>query len=63
MKLFWNVQTGDTVEEGQVICVGEVEKKTLEINAPCKGVMKEISVGDGKEVGAEDTIGYVEKDN
>lgn len=57
--LFWVKQTGDTVKKGEVICKGEVEKKTVEFPAPCDGVLTQQCVGDGEVFTAGDILGYV----
>lgn len=57
--LFWVKQTGDTVKKGEVICEGEVEKKTVEFPAPCDGVLTQQCVGDGEVFTAGDILGYV----
>ena len=57
--LFWVKQTGDTVKKGEVVCEGEVEKKTVEFLAPCDGVLTQQCVRDGEVFTAGDVLGYV----
>ena len=51
--LEWNVETGDDVEEDQVIGEAETDKAVVEIPAPADGTVKELmaSPGDRVEVG------------
>ena len=61
-KLFhWLKKTGEYVELDEVICEGEVEKKSVEFVSPCKGRLAEqcVDTGDVFEAGA--ILGYVEK--
>lgn len=57
----WLKDVGETVEFNEVICEGEVEKKSLEIVSPCKGVLVERLVDDDGLFGAGDTLGYIEE--
>lgn len=57
--LFWVKQTGDAVKKGDVVCEGEVEKKTVEFLAPCDGVLTQQCVGDGEVFTAGSVLGYV----
>lgn len=57
--LFWVKQTGDAVKKGDVVCEGEVEKKTVEFLAPCDGVLTQQCVRDGEVFTAGDILGYV----
>lgn len=61
-ELTWLVETGERVEKDQVICEGEVEKKTLEFLAPCDGVFVEKCLEDDEEFEAGEILGYVETD-
>lgn len=58
--LLWLVDEGDPVEEGQVICEGEVEKKALEFCAPCSGILTEQCLLDDEEFSAGAILGYIE---
>merc|ERR1719282_385346 len=43
-------QVGDTVDKEDIICEVESDKATIEVEAPCKGVIKEIFVEEGVEL-------------
>lgn len=59
-EIFWLVKPGDSVEQDQVICEGEIEKKTFEFRAPCSGQLAEICIEDGEEFTYGDVLGYIE---
>jgi len=50
----WFKKQGDTVAEGEALCTIETEKASVEIEAPCSGILRlilcprdaEVSVGD-----------------
>ncbi len=44
----WEVQVGDTVQEGDLLAEAVIVKTTLEVVAPVSGVVKEVVVGKGK---------------
>lgn len=44
------VSVGDSVVEGQVVCIVEAMKVMMEINAPCSGVISEILINDSDGV-------------
>ena len=48
------------MEQDQVICEGEIEKKTFEFRAPCSGQLAEICIEDGEEFTYGDVLGYIE---
>lgn len=56
----WLVSEGDAVTEGQTVCEGEVDKKTVEIKAPVNGILKEILIEDEHVFKAGDIVGYIE---
>ncbi len=58
--LLWRKEVGDTVEAGQVVCEGEVEKKALEFKAPVGGVLVEQTMEDDDIVSAGDIIGFID---
>lgn len=60
-ELTWLAAVGDMVVKDQVICEGEVEKKTLEFLAPCDGMLSEITIEDEEEFTCGDVLGYIEK--
>ena len=59
-ELFWLVEKGEHVVRGQVICEGEIEKKTLEFPAPCDGVLAEICIEEEGVFHRGDILGYIE---
>lgn len=61
-ELFWIASVGDVVKKEQVLCEGEVEKKTVEFLAPCDGTLVEICVEDGDNFRAGDLLGWIESD-
>ncbi|WP_135613116.1 sodium-extruding oxaloacetate decarboxylase subunit alpha [Methanococcoides sp. AM1] len=56
MILSINVNVGDTVEEGDKICVIEAMKMENAIHAPASGVVKEIFVSEGDPVGTGEVL-------
>lgn len=58
--LFWNKSVGDNVEKDEIICEGEVEKKTIEIPSPCCGVLTEQTISGEDRFTYGDVIGYIE---
>ncbi len=58
--LTWLAQVGDTVQKDQVVCEGEVEKKTIELLSPVSGIISEICINDEEEFSCGDVLGYVE---
>ena len=59
--LTWIKSVGDSICEGDVICEGEADKKTVEITAPCSGVLAEQTVEDECVFKAGDILGYIEE--
>ena len=58
--LLWLAALGDTVEKGQVLCEGEVEKKALEFCAPCAGILTHQCLQDDDVFSCGDILGYIE---
>lgn len=58
--IFWQKKLGDHVEKDEIICTGEVEKKTLEFHAPASGILSKILVGEGETAHAGTLIGEIE---
>ncbi len=58
--LTWLKRLGDRIEKGEVICEGEVDKKTVEITAPCSGMLVEQTIEDEFVFRAGDVLGYIE---
>ena len=56
----WRKNIGDTVNKGDVVCEGEVEKKALEFTSPCDGILIEQCLDDDDEFTAGITLGYIE---
>jgi acetyl-CoA/propionyl-CoA carboxylase biotin carboxyl carrier protein len=54
-----NVEQGQEVEEGAVVCVIEAMKMENEITAPLAGKVEELSVSEGAAVGAGDAIAVI----
>ena len=44
LMVFWNEEKGKLVQKGDVLCSFEVQKRVLEIHAPCTGVLDRKSV-------------------
>lgn len=59
-EIFWLVSQGDKVEKDQIICEGEVEKKTIEFPAPESGILTEICIEDEETFRVGDILGYIE---
>lgn len=57
--LTWIKQQGDPVQEGELICEGEVEKKVVEFFAPCDGVLIRRCLEDGEVFQAGTVLGYL----
>lgn len=55
------VQVGDTISEGQVVCIIETIKLINKITSEVSGKVVEICIEDGKPVEYGQTIMYVEK--
>lgn len=58
--LTWLKEVGESVTEGEVICEGEADKKTVEITAPCNGILIEKAIEDECVFRAGDVLGYIE---
>lgn len=58
--LTWLKEVGESVTEGEVICEGEADKKTVEITAPCSGRLIERTIEDECVFRAGDVLGYIE---
>ncbi|MGM9993523.1 MAG: acetyl-CoA carboxylase biotin carboxyl carrier protein [Candidatus Avigastranaerophilus sp.] len=55
------VQVGDTVKEGQVVCIVETIKLVNKVTSDVAGKVVEICIEDGKPVEYGQTIMYIEK--
>ncbi|SDE43309.1 biotin/lipoyl-containing protein [Sporomusa acidovorans] len=58
--IFWLAELDDWVEEGEPICEGEVQKTTIQISAPCSGMIEKICLEDGDTFKFGDILGYIE---
>lgn len=59
MLLFWYVQVGDPVEQGQDLCEVETAKSVVVLNAPVTGTVEEILVREGEPVASEQVLGRI----
>lgn len=59
-EIFWLVNEGDSVKKNQVICEGEVEKKTVEFPSPADGVLIKICIPDEGKFKIGDVVGLLE---
>ena len=60
MLLFWYVDPGDPVVEGQDLCEIESAKAVVVITAPASGVLTEILVPESAAVGSGQLLGRIE---
>ena len=58
-QIFWLVALDDWVEEGEIVCEGEVQKTTIQIAAPCSGRLEEICLEDGDTFRLGAVLGYI----
>ncbi|MBA3359416.1 MAG: acetyl-CoA carboxylase biotin carboxyl carrier protein subunit, partial [Thermoleophilaceae bacterium] len=54
-----NVKQGDTVEEGQVICIIEAMKMENEITAHKAGTIASLPIEEGKAISAGDPVATI----
>lgn len=59
MLLFWYVEAGSAVVEGQDLCEIETAKAVVVITAPCGGVLEEIMVGESQPVESEQLLARI----
>lgn len=55
----WFKQQGETVRQGESLCTVETEKASVEIEAPCDGVLKVIVCPRDSEVAVGQCIGII----
>ena len=60
-KIHWLREDGEHVEEGEIVAEGEIEKKIIEMPAPCTGIL-EITLAEAERFGRGDVVGYVLQD-
>ncbi len=60
--LFWKVEKGDSVSEGDELLVVESaeEKTALTVLAPCTGVLVEVAAGEESKVAPGEVLGRIE---
>lgn len=56
-------EVGDTVKEGQVVCIIEAMKMFNEIVSPCDGIISKCNFKDGEMVAYDETIFEVERND
>jgi len=59
MMLFWYMETGAPVAEGQDLCEIETAKAVFVITAPCAGTLAEILVHEGDAVASAQVLGRI----
>jgi pyruvate/2-oxoglutarate dehydrogenase complex dihydrolipoamide acyltransferase (E2) component len=57
--LFWYVEEGAPVEEGQELCEVESAKAAFVLTAPASGTLSEICVGESEPVGSGQLLGRI----
>ena len=60
MLLFWYVEAGDRVAEGQELCEVETAKAVFVLTAPAAGILREVCVTEGGAVESEQVLGRIE---
>ncbi len=60
--LFWKVEQGESVAEGDELLVVESdeEKTALTVLAPCAGVLVEVAAGEESKVAPGEVLGRIE---
>lgn len=58
--IIWNFDEGDAIEEGEIICEGEVNKKVVEIASPASGFLAQVCIESEYVFSAGDVLGYIE---
>ncbi len=59
MLLFWYVNVGDAVHEGQELCEVETAKAVFVVTAPAAGALTEICVNETDAVASEQILGRI----
>ena len=62
MLLFWYVEEGDPVAEGQELCEVESAKAAFVLTAPAAGMLAEILVRESEPVGSGQLLGRIRTD-
>jgi pyruvate/2-oxoglutarate dehydrogenase complex dihydrolipoamide acyltransferase (E2) component len=60
LVLFWYVNAGDPVVEGQDLCEIESAKAVTVVTAPAEGTLAEILVGEGEPVTSGQVLGLIQ---
>lgn len=60
MLLFWYVDVGAEVSEGQDLCEIETAKAVFVVTAPATGVLRRVDVREGDAVASEQLLGIIE---
>lgn len=55
----WNVQEGDTIKRGDIVCEIETEKATVEVEAPADGIVLKILVEQGTTIPPRTVVAIV----
>ncbi len=55
----WFKKEGDSVEKGEPLCTVETEKASIEIEAPCSGILRRILSPRDTSVSVGDRIGII----
>ncbi|WP_144926603.1 lipoyl domain-containing protein [Halorubrum salsamenti] len=55
----WFAREGRSIEEGDTLCEIQVEKVSVDIQAPVAGTLDEIVVGEDDEFEIGDTLGWI----
>lgn len=58
----WFVREGGRVEAGETLCEMQVEKVSIDVDAPVSGVLTERSVAEGAEFGRGDALARIRPD-
>jgi len=60
--LFWKVEQGDRVSQGDELLVleSDEEKTALTVLAPCSGVLVEVTAGEESKVAPGEVLGRIE---
>ena len=55
----WFKKEGETVKKGELLCTFETEKASVEIEAPCSGILRVILCARDTEVSVDDCIAII----
>lgn len=56
----WFVGEGASVDEGETICIVQVEKVDVDVPAPVAGELVEVVRDEDDEIDRDDTLGWIE---